>query len=68
MRTIKSGLLATPCTEDQAAFELLERCVFAAGRAAQGFAIEGGDALAQLLFKVGIEQHTVVEHENWRCR
>ena len=49
--------------EGQVALELLERCVLAARLAAQGFTVEGGDALAQLLLKVGVEQHAVVDHE-----
>ncbi|MNM95024.1 hypothetical protein D3C81_1074490 [compost metagenome] len=48
-------------TQHQAAFELLEGRVLAAGFAAQGFAVEGGDGLAQLLFKVGVDQDAVVD-------
>ena len=49
--------------EGQVALQLLERRVLALRRAAQGLAIEQGDAGAELLLKVGVEQHAVVEDE-----
>ncbi|MNZ98058.1 hypothetical protein D3C78_1173300 [compost metagenome] len=50
-------------THYQAAFELLERRVLATRLAAQVLAVEGGDGLAKLLLKVGVDQDAVVDDE-----
>src|SRR5207253_5371295 len=49
--------------QGQAALELPERCVLAPRCTAEGFVIERGNAVAELLLEVGVEQYAIVDEE-----
>src|SRR5690606_3985649 len=60
---LEIGVVGHAVAHAGVALELAEGRVLAAWRVAQRLAVEGGDATAQLLFEVGVDQYAVVEDE-----